>query len=53
MTQETIEPFTFSTIHQDFNHPTTTSHGENIDIQIDINIRLILNKYFKDSNVVF
>jgi hypothetical protein len=29
MTQEKIESLTFSTIHQDFAHPTTTPHGEN------------------------
>jgi hypothetical protein len=35
-----------------FNHLITTSHGENIDIQIHINIRLIVNMYFKDPNVI-
>jgi hypothetical protein len=54
MTQELIEPSTFATIHQGFNHLTTlTSYYENIDIQIHINIKLILNMYFKNSSIIF
>jgi hypothetical protein len=54
MTQEVIEPSTFATMHQGLNHLTTlTSYYENIDIQIHINIRLILNMYLKNSNVIF
>jgi hypothetical protein len=54
MTQEVIEPSTFATMHQGLNHLTTlTSYYENIDIQIDINIKLILNMYFKSSSVIF
>lgn len=53
MTKEKNYPSTFLVIQQCFNHPTTTSRGEKNDIQIHRNIKLMLNTYFKHSNLIF
>jgi uncharacterized membrane protein len=47
MIQEKIKPFNLLATHQCVNYPITTSHDENIDIQIHIDIKQILNMYFK------